>query len=240
MANPTSQEELERQVGHPLRRSTDMKSMDDVSVTIGRLEQSIESTNVALRDFAGRTSDDISRLSKNIEELTKNQFLGKQTNWGMIASWAAVLVLLLGLVVYQPLQEIRGSIGDHKQDGHPHSVINRIENNEERFVDITTRLQHEIKLLEQADNERTIELKRRIKETEDWVLQHQSESPTAHARFEERIKALKERVDRMTPAMHKYEQAMTQMEERTLNLEREVFAGATYRSGRPTKPPGKK
>ena len=118
---------MEEMVGHPLRRSTDVKNFNDMSVTVGRLEQSIENTNIALRDFAGRTNQNIDRLTRSIEELTRNQLLGKQTNWGMIASWAAVLVLLLGLVVYQPLQELRTGINMHKQDGHPTSVLQRVE-----------------------------------------------------------------------------------------------------------------
>ncbi len=138
MTDGRSQKELEEMAGHPLRRSTDVKSFNDISLTVGRLEQSIENTSLALRDHAQQTNAiidrlteqtnaNIDRLTRSVEELTRNQLLGKQTNWGMIASWAAVLVLLLGLVVYQPLQELRTGINAHKQDGHPTSVLQRVD-----------------------------------------------------------------------------------------------------------------
>jgi len=249
MSEKMTQEELERQVGHPLRRDGDIK-LGDLPVTVGRLEQAIASTNLTLRDLASRTSEDmrdlasrtsedISRLTKSIEEITKNQFLGKQTNWGMIASWAAVLVLLLGLVVYQPLQEIRTGIHDHKQDGHPTSVISRIENNEQRFVDIISRLQREVTLLEQADKERRTQLHTRLKETEDWILEHNSVSPKEHAILRTRLDALKERMDNISTSMNDHDKFISAERERMLNVEREIYTGATYRSGRPIKPPEK-
>ncbi len=186
MTEKISQEEMEEMVGHPLRRSTDVKNFNDMSVTVGRLEQSIENTNIALRDFAGRTNQNIDRLTKNIEELTRNQFLGRQTNWGMIASWAAVLVLLLGLVVYQPLQELRQGINHHKQDGHPASVISRVLE------------------LHKATDAEVHELEDWKKQMDVWVLEKQG--------------------------------TIKGMEERILDLEREMYSGATYRAGRPIKP----
>lgn len=227
---------LEDMAGHPLRRSGDPKSFNDMSVQVGRLEESIQSTNLALRDFAGRTSGDISRLTESIQEINKNQLLGKQTNWGMIASWVGVLVLLLGLVVYQPLQEIRSGIFNHKADGHPHSVLNRIANNEERFVDITSRMQREIELLEEADKARHLANLEQIKHADEWILDHQSISSKKHAILSTKVENLKEDVDRFMPAMGGHEKDIVSLRERILDIEREIYAGATYRSGRPIKP----
>ena len=230
-------EALEEMVGHPLRRSNDIKSIGDITVSVGRLEQSIESTNSALRDFANRTTNDVDRLTKSIEELTRNQLLGKQTNWGMIASWVGVMILLLGLVVYQPLQELRVGINNHKSDGHPSSVIARVENNENRFNDIATRIQREVELLEAADKARHQENTSRIKGVEDWVLEHQSVSPKEHAVLSERIANNKERLDRETPMIREHDIQINSLEERILDIEREIYTDAAYRSGRPIKPP---
>lgn len=236
MNGDMNQDQMEEMAGHPLRRSGDPKNFNDMSVAVGRLEQSIQNTNISLRDHAARTNNNIDRLTKGIEELTRNQFLGKQTNWGMIASWAAVLILLLGLVVYQPLQEIRTGITDHKEDGHPTSVLTRIANNERRFTDIAEHLQREVTLLEKADKERRVELTSRLKETEDWILEHNSISPKEHAVLFEKTAVMKEEVATLRLSTGSHDIDIVSLEERILDIEREIYAGAAYRSGRPIKP----
>jgi len=180
------QQKMEEAAGHPLRRETDIKTTNELSVTVGRLESSLANTNIAFRDFTQRTEHNIDRLAKSIDDLGKTQLLGKQTNWGMIASWAAVLVILLGLVVYQPLQELRVGISTHQEDGHPESVLSKLE-----IINSTNVKQHAV-IAQWHDK------------TDVWIQKQ-------HA-------------------------AIASMQERILDIEREVYAGTTYRSGRPIRP----
>ena len=227
---------LEEVLGHPLRRSSDIKTMTDLSGTVGRLEQSIENTNVALRDFANRTNHSIDRLTRNMEDMGKTQLLGKQTNWGQIASWAGVFVVLLGLVVYQPLQELRSGWSAHEHDGHPESVITRIQNNEQRFADIMDNLQKQITLLENVDRERMSSLTRRVEEGEKWILGHQESSPREHAIYATKIEHLEQEVLLLRQEHSKLLEQSVSDKERILDLEREAYSGAAYRAGRPVKP----
>ena len=226
-----TQAEIESMVGHPLRRAGDLKT-NELSVTVGRLESSLESTNVALRDFASRTEHNIDRLTRSIEDLSKNQFMGKQTNWGMIASWAGVMVLLLGLVVYQPLQELRAGISTHKHDGHPHSVINKIEKTEESFNEVTSAIQREIQILEAADKARTESLTVWKSKIDELVLERQG----TIAEFNTKIEALERDHSHMDREVDELSKQSTSYGERLLDVEREIYSGAAYRSGRPIKP----
>jgi lysyl-tRNA synthetase class I len=168
--------------------------------------------------------------------MNSNILQGKQTNWGMIASWVGVLILLLGLVVYQPLQELRTGIGSHVEDGHPHSVIERIENNETRFIEIMTRMQRELELLEDADKERHVKIEDRMKSAETWINDHRQESPSKHSVHDTRLNTLTAEIDKLRESKESLYKSNVSLEERILDIEREIYAGASYRSGRPTKP----
>ena len=212
---------LEEAVGHPLRRSTDNHTLTDLSITVGKLEESVISTN-----------RNIDKLTRNMEELSKNQFLGKQTNWGMIASWVSVLVLLLGLVVYQPLQEVRNAIISHRADGHPTSVIKQIDAVRTNLTDTAARLQREILLLEQADKDRTAAAAVRLHDLEGAVAGLREVTPE----FRTRIEKLQDEVKHLTSEADGNSATITSLKERVLDIEREIYSGAAYRSGRPIKP----
>ncbi len=228
-------EALEEALGHPLRRASDSRTLD-LHANVGRLEQSIQSTNSALRDFAAQTNSSIDRLTRSFEEVNKSVLQGRQTNWGMIASWAGVLILLLGLVVYQPLQEIRSGINEHTEDGHPESVINRIHNNEKRFADILSGFQRELTLLENSDKERHSKSEQRIYEAEQWINDHREESPSQHAIHDTRLDNLQKEIDMLRAEHKNHSSDNVSLQERILDIEREIYSGASYRSGRPIKP----
>lgn len=227
---------LEEMVGHPLRRHDDSKTLD-LHSNIGRLEQSITSTNEQLRDFAARTNANIDRLTKYFEDVNKSILQSKQTNWGMIASWVGVLVLLLGLVVYQPLQEIRTNIVSHTEDGHPASVITKIEHNVDKFSGIAERLQHEIELLEATDQRREEKTSKRINDLEKWSQEVLAKYPADHAIFKTKLEMIVNEIEKLRTNSAASAKSDVSFKERILDIEREIYTGAHYRAGRPIKTP---
>lgn len=108
-------EQLEEVVGHQLRRDGDITSYAQLALNSKRLE-----------DFIMTSEKKFDRLEDRLTRSEKERLEAKQTNWGVLVSAAGVAVILLGLIVYQPLQEVRGLISEHTRDGHPLTVIEKV------------------------------------------------------------------------------------------------------------------
>ena len=80
---------------------------------LDRLEGVVEglATNQARAEATmGNLVTSVDRLSEAFTQSQARQTESSKTNWGVIASWASVLIILLGLVIYQPMREQQASI----------------------------------------------------------------------------------------------------------------------------------
>lgn len=123
--------------------------------------------------------------SISIGQLADNQQRSMRTDWPVVVSSVGVVVLIAGLVLYEPLRSMREVVFGHLGDGHPDSVIQRID-------------------------------------VLDKLVSEESQVRAALAlRFEDRL----DHIDLED----------TGLAERVLNVEREIFTGSQYRSGRPVR-----
>lgn len=119
------------------------------------------------------------RLSEEISELGNRVSTG--TNWGVLGTWSAVLLTLiggLGVLAMAPLraevienhkaiQEGMRFFFNHVSDGHPESVVQKVTTNEVAIKNLDTNLQREMRDL---DTGQTMEISRRL-EALDKLLQ---------------------------------------------------------------------
>ena len=154
----------------------------------------IERNHIALqRDVQNLTANvasiatSVKGMEASIEKMSERQLSSARTNWSNLASWAAVGMLVLGLVVYEPLRGLQTAVSEHLMDGHPESVLIRLEADEKKLEERLNRKQEQLLIIE-------------------------------------------EKLDSMNILAHANEQAV-------LNIEREVFSGSMYRSGRPIRTP---
>lgn len=89
----------------------------------------IETNHLQLQKDVSALASDVSALtaavssiSESVKTIALNQSTHLKTNWGVIFSGLGVLVLVLGLVVYEPLMSLEQSIENHMVDGHPTAV----------------------------------------------------------------------------------------------------------------------
>jgi len=154
----------------------------------------IEQNHIALqRDVQSLTANvssiatSLKGMEHAIETMADRQITGGKTNWANLAAWAGVLIIVLGLVVYKPLENLSTEVYTHLRDGHPESVISKI-------------LADETKLEERLD------------------------------RKQFQLEKIEERLDRI-------DTLATSQEQNILSLERDIYTGSMYRSGRPIKTP---
>ena len=152
--------------------------MEELSALDKRVA-AMENNHIAIQKDITALTRDVASLTTNVKTITDSlksiataSQVNARTNWGVIASWAGVVVVLVGLVVYEPLRNLAHGHSEHVRDGHPVSVIDKIDAITGRVVII-----------------------------ENW----KDTNADSDARTEERL----------------------------LNIEREVFSGTSYRSGRP-------
>lgn len=151
----------------------------------------IESNHLQLqRDISALTKDVATaiqatdNLVQSVRVVADNQTINTRTNWGVVLTGLVVFVMIMGLVVYEPMGMLTTDVSGHLKDGHPTSVIDKVDASTLR---IESRLDRKSMLLNE----------------------------------------LMSKVDSL---------AITQTGtlERLLGIERELYPGATYRSGRPT------
>lgn len=233
------------------RRATDThyatlsSRMDGIENT---LHTFIKSTDRQIATLDNEVKDGNRHILDKIDKLTSTQSSFQRTNWSNIATWAGVLVVVMGLVVYQPMQEMRAHVRDHTTDGHPVHVIEQIKTveetwkaqqrvNERRFTEVDGELdelddmlQREMRLLddniESKLNSLDDVLQREMRQLDEIRDAETKRVADRQSRFQE----WKDRVDRW---MLTQEAEQAASEERLLGLERDRYTGASYRSGRP-------
>jgi len=111
------------------RRSDDSKHARH-EARLDRLEGVVEgiATNQA------RLESSITNMSSNIDRLIDTVTQNSRTNWGNYAAWSGVILIVAGLVVYQPLTAVEENLAEHIKDGHPHTVIQRVEDLEDNAI----------------------------------------------------------------------------------------------------------
>lgn len=110
----------------------------------GRLA-SIEAGHLQLLHDVSELTKDLGSLlqasstaADAVKTLAANQAATARTNWNGVIAGLVAFIMVIGLVVYEPLHELRTSLGHHLGDGHPNSVVSRISLDAER-----NRIRHE-------------------------------------------------------------------------------------------------
>lgn len=79
------------------------KKIDELERRHNRLEIAVEKgfaeTSTAIKSMAGATEGHINRLGAVVEKLADVQQQSSKVPWGVLASWAAVLITIGGLVI---------------------------------------------------------------------------------------------------------------------------------------------
>ncbi len=154
-----------------------MDDKNDINDRLGSLEKNYHTIS---QDVAALTAA-VQGLADNVRRLTE----GAKTNWTNIASWVGVMLIMLGLVFYEPMRSIDNMVHHHIKDGHPISVTEKFEAVDEGFQRNLSKNSQQLSVIEQ-------------------------------------------RLDKLDTDAAK-------SEERLLDIEREVYSGASYRAGRPIK-----
>ena len=142
-----------------------MSSDNNIDSRVTALETAVENVTNQLSGLSTRLDEKFSKLDGTLSRLYSRQEESTKTNWGTLAAWAGVILIIAGLVIYQPLTEMRMGFFDHARDGHPTTVKER--------VDLVNGM-HEFRL-EKLEYWKT--------QSELWMEKHGEKN----AKFEERI-----------------------------------------------------
>ncbi len=213
----------------------DVASFHHLIQQVGRLEVSIENTNKS-----------VAALADSVRTVTQRQIDGSKPNWSMLAVIATVAIAVgAGLFAYinQPVSQMRSTQHaytqdylDHVRDGHPDSVKERVSENREHIAHTDNRLKREMQLLNDSQNQRIDALSEWREKIDKWVLDHATKDIGKGSTRDERIKQLEEWKRSADLSIKQRTVDTARQQERILDIEREIYSGAAYRSGRPIKP----
>jgi len=150
----------------------------------------IEAHHIALQKEVTNLTKDVAALTvvtrqqaEGIQVVESVQRAAAKPDWAVLISALTLVFLIGGLVLWEPLRDIRTTVIAHLKDGHPQRVTDIIQ---------------------------------------DWKDLDGAETRRFDNNFEKADSRLTE-----------LEVGTESIIERLLNVERELFAGAAYRSGRP-------
>ena len=101
---------------------TNDQRLTRIEGVIGSLTSDVASLAASVKSLTDNTNLAIKKLSEEINTVANRQVENTKVNWGWFISGLTALVMILGLVVYQPLQEMRDVTLEHIRDGHPSSL----------------------------------------------------------------------------------------------------------------------
>jgi len=172
------------------RRVSDIQINDavaevrQVDIRLNRLEAVTENLSTGL-----------STLSSDVRSLAKLMREGNKTNWSVLATWAGVIMMLVIALgngyVGAPLSQLRQdtqtlfkTVNEHKADGHPKSVLTKMETS---FA-----ARDAVQLLTNKQNNKTFELLfAEVARLRDWRNTMNEGHRESEQRIRERVEAAK-------------------------------------------------
>lgn len=155
-------ERVEKLIGHELRRDGDISTFAELAVNSRRLE-----------DFIMASEKKFERLEQHIVASDKERLESRQTNWGVLLSGVTVIILVLGLIVYQPLQEVRHLIAEHTKDGHPSTVVEKVNTVDEKVAILRDSLKTEVQINADNRKSRDADLLEEIRKIQETLREHE-------------------------------------------------------------------
>lgn len=236
--------------------------ISDIEGKVGRLEAAVENTQSSIKSLAENTEKQITslanttehqieRLASSINKMSEHQFSSQRTNWSQIWSAAAVVIVLfsslIGGFVLSPqhkmsnqLESIENVLAKHKSDGHPNTVISRIEEVRNDFNNMRGDLRLEISTINDAHNIRIntlssilqdtkTEVKSEIDKFNNWKNNWVALSLPARSSLITKV----EHLEGIYTEYSDLTKSVQSHEDRLITLEREAFPNAKYRKGKP-------
>ena len=139
----------------------------------------IETNHLDLQKDVSSLAKDLGALTASVKSLTgaistiaQNQTSSLKTNWSVIFAGLGLVVLVAGLVIYEPLNSLQEYHRSHIKDGHPKSVLDKIQADEAKLesrldrkqiqlIDIEKRLD-QISQTQESTKERMLGIERDI------------------------------------------------------------------------------
>jgi len=132
----------------------------------------VDARIVRLEQITENLTDSIGKLTADVTKLADMMRANNRTNWGVIATWVSVGILLVIALsngyVGKPLdqltmttKEIRAELKDHEITGHP-GITNRINSNSEAIIAVDRNIRNIIEIKDAALQRQIDELRSRI------------------------------------------------------------------------------
>lgn len=162
----------------------------NLTAELHRLHERVTESETELRNV----NASINRIEQTLSSISDRVIERGKTNWSVIAAWAAVVVTIIvvgssGFIrdlnrVENWIQRGTEEVVNHMRDGHPQSVLSKVESLKkeltalERHVDFKIKeadvnLQREMRLLDSIQDTRMQDLIHEFEESENWKKEHE-------------------------------------------------------------------